>query len=146
MNGQHWRYCGFDPLARAHLIQRYDQGLNSGKLLLQDTGKLLHAGHTVFFAPSLKQFLAIEQEPGQDGENWAVREMTGKTLWKGYAGTVANVEGVDMVVSTFAEPKWTKRGELTALFQCAGSQSRGVVTLVKLRSGDWGWSGDMTCP
>jgi hypothetical protein len=145
MSGVHWRYCGYDAQAKAHLIEMMDDGLFSGDLLLDETGKLVRAGHTVVFAPNGIEFLAVEQEDGVDGENWAVYDTTGKTMWKGYAGTIAKVDGIDTVVSTFERPQWTKQGELTASFVCASSKTHGVVTLTRSPSGNWSWRGHGRC-
>jgi len=145
MGGVHWRYCGYDAQAKAHLIEMTDESLYSGDLLLDETGKQVHAGHAVLFSPNGKEFLAVEQESGVDGEDWAVYDMTGKTMWKGYAGTVAKVDGIDTVVSTFERPQWTKQGELTARFVCASSKIHGVVTLARSPSGNWSWHGHGRC-
>jgi hypothetical protein len=93
----------------------------------------------------MKELLTIEQEIGVDGENWAVLDMTGKTVWKGYAGTTAKVDDGEMVVSRFDHPRWTKQGELTARFVCAASKAHGVVTLARSSSGDWSWRGLGKC-
>jgi hypothetical protein len=52
-------------------------------------------------------------------------------IWQGYAGTVAKVDGVDAVVSTFEHPQWTMQGELTARFVCSSSKKGGVLTLAR---------------
>jgi hypothetical protein len=145
MGGVRWRYCGYNADAKAHLIEMTDESAYSGDLLLGDTGKLLHAGHTVLFSPKRQAFLAIKQEAGVDGENWTVSDMTGKTLWKGYAGTTTKVEGIDMVVSTFERPRWTQQGELTARYVCASSKTDGAVTLAQSSSGSWSWRGHGKC-
>jgi hypothetical protein len=145
MGGLHWRYCGFNAQAKAHLIERTDEGSCSGDLLFDETGNLAHAGHTVLFSPREKEFLAVEQEDGVDGETWTVYAADGKTKWKGYAGTMAKVDGIDTVVSTFDQPGWTKQGELTARFVCASSRVYGLVTLARSASGDWSWRGHATC-
>jgi hypothetical protein len=145
MSGVHWRYCGYDAQAKAHLIEMTDEGLFSGDLLLEETGKLVRAGHTVIFAPNGKEFLAVEQEDGVDGENWTVYDTTGTTMWKGYAGTTAKVGGIDTVVSTFERPQWTTQGQLTANFVCASSKFHGVVTLTRSPFGNWTWRGHGKC-
>jgi hypothetical protein len=146
MGGVHWRYCGYDALAKAHLIELTDESSYSGELLLRENGRRVRAGHTVLFSPNMKEFLAVEQEAGVDGENWAVRDMTGETVWKGYAGTLAKVDGVEMVVSTFERPQWTRQGQLTARFVCASSKAQGTVMLARTPSGAWNWSGHAKCP
>jgi hypothetical protein len=145
MGGLHWRYCGYNAQAKAHLIEMTDESSYSGDLLFDETGKLMRAGHTVLFSPDEKEFLAIEQEDGVDGENWIVYDADGKAKWQGYAGTTAKVDGVDIVVSTFGHPQWTKQGELTARFVCAASKAHGLVTLVRSPSGDWNWRGLGNC-
>lgn len=145
LGGLHWRYCGYNAQAKAHLIEKADEGLYSGELLLDETGKLLPAGHTVLFSPNAKEFLAIEQEDGVDGENWAVYGADGKTMWKGYAGTIAKVDGIDTVVSTFDHPQWTTQGELKARFVCASSKSKGVIRLTRSQSGERKWHGQGIC-
>lgn len=145
LGGLHWRYCGYNAQVKAHLIEMMDEGTYSGDLLFDETGKLVHAGHTVLFSPDEKEFLAIEQEDGVDGQNWTVYDADGKAKWKGYAGTTAKVDGIDSVVSTFDHPQWTKQGELTARFVCASSKAHGVVTLTRLPSGDLSWRGHAKC-
>lgn len=145
MGGLHWRYCGFNAQAKAHLIERRDESSYSGDLLFHETGRLAHAGHTVLFSPGEKEFLAIEQEDGVDGEDWVVYAADGKAKWKGYAGTIAKTDGIDTVVSTLDQPRWTKHGELTARFVCASSKVRGVVRLAQSPSGDWSWRGHAKC-
>lgn len=146
MGGVRWRYCGYDALANVHLIELNDESGYSGDLLWDESGKLVRAGHTVLFSPNRQAFLAIEQEDGVDGENWTVYGITGKPIWKGYAGMIAKVDGVDSVVSTFTDPHWTVHGELTAHFVCASSKANGVVTLARSPSGDWRWRGNGKCP
>lgn len=143
--GLRWRYCGFSAQVQAHLIERLDGSSYSGELLLNESGKLLRAGHTVLFSPDASEFLAIEQEDGVDGENWSVYDANGNAKWKGYAGTIAKVDGIDTVLSTFDHPRWNKHGELTARYVCGSSKSHGVVTLVRSPSGDWSWRGKVTC-
>lgn len=145
MAGLHWRYCGYNSRTRAHLIEKTDAGLFSGKLLLDETGKQVHAGHTVVVSPSGKTFLAIEQESGTDGEEWAVYTISGEKLWKGYAGTTAKVDGIETVRSTLYNPQWTREGELTAHFVCTTSAYRGVIHLVRSSIGDWRWQGHQNC-
>lgn len=145
MGGLHWRYCGFNAQAKAHLIEMTDESAYSGDLLFDETGRLVRAGHTVLFAPGAKEFLAVEQEDGVDGENWVLYAADGKVKWKGYAGTVAKVDGIDTVVSTLNQPGWTKQGELTARFVCASSKVHGVVRLARSPSGEWSWRGHAKC-
>jgi hypothetical protein len=143
--GVTWRYCGYDALAKAHLIEMNDASVYSGDLLWDGTGKLLRAGHTVLFSPDRQTFLAIEQEGGMDGEDWTVYDISGKPIWKGYAGTVAKVDGIDHVASTFIDPHWTQQGTLTARFMCTSVKTHGVVTLVRAPSGHWSWRGHGKC-
>jgi hypothetical protein len=145
LGGTLWRYCGYDALAKVHLIEVSDETAYSGDLLWDETGRLQRAGHTVLFSPNRQAFLAIEQEDGVDGENWTVYANSGKSIWKGYAGMVAKVRGIESVISTFEHPQWTHQGELTANFVCTSSKTNGVVTLVRSSSGKWSWRGHGRC-
>lgn len=145
LGGIVWRYCGYDAAAKAHLIEVNDDSVYSGDLLWDETGTLMRAGHTVLFSPNRQAFLAIEQEDGMDGESWTVYDTGGKRIWKGYAGTMAKVDGVDHVVSTFAHPQWSRQGALTARFECLASKTSGVVTLARSSSGNWSWRGHGKC-
>jgi hypothetical protein len=145
MGGLRWRYCGYNAQAKAQLIERMDKDLYSGDLLFDETGRLMHAGHTVLFSPDEKKFLAIEQEDGVDGENWTVYDTDGKVNWKGYAGVIAKVRGIDGVISMFDHPQWNKQGELTARFVCVDSQVHGVVTLTRSPFGKLSWRGHVKC-
>lgn len=144
MGGLHWRYCGFDPKAKAHLIEMTDNGLFSGDLFFEESGVLLRAGQTVVFAQNQKDFLAIEQEDGVDGANWSVYDGNGKLRWNGYAGTIQKIEGIDGVISTFERPRWNREGRLTARFVCTASPVNGVVTLLPSSNG-WSWHGHKKC-
>lgn len=146
LGGLRWRYCGYDSRTKAHLIERMDEDLYSGDLLFDETGRLMHAGHTVLFSPDDKEFLAIEQEDGVDGENWTVYDVDGKAKWTGYAGTILKVRGIKGVTSTFDHPQWNTQGELTARFVCADSKVHGVVTLTRSPSGKLSWHDHINCP
>jgi hypothetical protein len=143
--GIHWRYCGYDAQAKAHLIQKTDEGLFTGVLLLDETGKVLPAGRIVLFSPDKRKFLSIEQADGMDGENWSVHSDNGKALWQGFAGMIEHVDGIDTVVSTFKSPRWTGSGDLTADFVCASRKKTGLVTLAQSSPGHWSWHGQSTC-
>lgn len=145
IDGTRWQYCGFDKGAKAYLIEMADGILFSGKLLMQESGKQLPAGHTVLFSPTMKTYLAIEQQNGRDGEDWTVRDMAGKTIWTGYAGTLVKDKDADGIASFFEEPAWNERGELTARVACLSGKPGGVVTLVREPSGKWRWRGHGKC-
>lgn len=143
--GVHWRYCGYDAHARAHLIEMIDEGSYSGSLLLEESGQLIPAGHTVWFSPDAREILGIKQDAGVDGETWAVLDRTGQIIWTGYAGIVADVDGVETVVATFELPRWTKQGQLTARSVCTSSKTQETVVLIRSASKGWGWNGHAKC-
>jgi hypothetical protein len=144
LSGLHWRYCGYDANAKAHLIGMSKDSLFSGKLLFEVNGKLIGAGHTVLFSPDRQEFLAIEQEDGMDGELWSIYDTGGKAKWSGFAGTLKRVDGVDSVESTFDHPHWNRQSQLSARFACTASTLSGTVTLTR-NAGNWNWSGKATC-
>lgn len=113
------------------MIEMNKEGLFSGKLLLNDSGLLLDAGHSVYPSPDGKRFLAIRQEDGMDGELWLVSDLTGTELWSGYAGVTAMVKSsastvaaYETVEATYEDPHWSRDGVLQARVVC--NDSRGV--------------------
>ena len=139
------RYCGYDDVAKAHLVELIDDSTRTGELLFADSGRLVRAGHTVVFAPDHRAFLAIEQEAGADGEHWRLVGLDGHALWEGYAGTLAKVDGIETRFSTFDRPRWSARGELTARYACLSGGAHGVVTLARSPAGTWVWRGHGKC-
>jgi hypothetical protein len=152
LSGLHWHYCGYIPAVKAHLVEMDQDDLFSGKLLLNDTGLLLDAGHTVYPSPDGRLFLAIRQEDGMDGELWLVSDLSGRKLWSGYAGTMVMVklpgstgapyEGVE---STYEDPHWSAQGVLQARVVCHNSRgTKGTVTLTQAAN-SWRWQSDIQC-
>ena len=145
LGGLHWLYCGYDPKAQSHLIQRQLEGLFSGQLLREDTGQIVAAGHTVIFSDDRQKLLAIEQENGQDGEQWSVYGEAGKRLWYGYAGTLKQVKGVPNIVSQFEQPRWDTEGNLTAQNVCTYPyEGKNAVMLTQLEK-VWRWRDSANC-
>jgi hypothetical protein len=139
------RYCGYDSGAKAHLVELIDDRTRTGELLFADSGRLVRAGYSVLFAPDRRRFLAAEQDAGADGEHWRLVGGDGKALWEGYAGTLAKVDGIETMVSTFDRPRWNAQGELTARYVCLSGGVDGVVTLVRSPAGAWSWRGHGKC-
>lgn len=144
LSGLHWRYCGYDAEAKAHLIGMSKDSRFSGKLLFEIGGKLIGAGHTVLFSPDRQEFLAVEQEDGMDGELWSIYDTWAKPLWSGYAGTVTKINGVDSVETTFDTPEWNAQSHLSARYACTESTLKGTVAFSK-DSGKWTWLGMSRC-
>lgn len=139
------RYCGYDGVAKAHLVELIDDSTRTGELLFADSGRLVRAGYSVLFAPDRRRFLAFEQEAGADGEHWRLVGVDGKALWEGYAGTLTKVDGIETMVSTFDRPRWNAQGELTARYACLSGGAHGLVTLARSPAGVWGWRGHGKC-
>jgi len=152
LSGLHWRYCTFVQALNAYLIGMSKDGLFSGKLLLDENGRLLDAGHTVYPSPDGTKFLAVEQEDGMDGELWTVSDMTGRKLWSGYAGTKIpqqprgkpDMKPYEAIESNYELPRWTGQGQLQANQVCAAGTLKRVITL-KLKDGAWSWKPSIHC-
>ena len=145
LGGLHWLYCGYDAKAQSHLIQRQLEGLFSGQLLREDNGRVVAAGHTVIFSADRQTFLAIEQENGQDGEQWSVYGEDGKRLWHGYAGTLKQVKGVPNIVSQFEQPRWDVEGNLTAQNVCNYPyEGKNAIVLIQSEK-VWRWRDSANC-
>jgi hypothetical protein len=152
LSGLHWHYCAFVPALKAHLIGMSKDDLFSGKLLLDDSGRVLDAGHTVYPSPDGKKFLAVEQEDGMDGELWTVYDLSGRKLWSGYAGTTIlqrpkgklDTQPYESIESSYESPRWDAQGQLQAEQVCASGNLKGVITL-QLKEGAWSWVSGVHC-
>ncbi|MHA6204925.1 hypothetical protein ACXU4B_10910 [Dyella soli] len=152
LSGLHWYYCGFVPGLKAHLIGMSKDALFSGKLLFDESGRLMDAGHSVYPSPHGTQFLAIEQEDGMDGELWAVYNAAGKKLWSGYAGTLRmeklnagpGSKPYEAVESTYESPHWTAQDQLQATQVCGSGLNKGTINL-EAKGGRWQWGRSLQC-
>ncbi len=145
LGGLHWLYCGYDARAQSHLIQRQFEGLFSGQLLREDTGQAVAAGHTVIFSADRQKYLAIEQENGQNGEQWSVYGDGGKRVWRGYAGTLKQVKGATNIVSQFEQPRWDTDGNLTAQNVCNYPyEGKNPIALIQSEK-VWRWRDSANC-
>ena len=140
--GTTYRYCGFRE--GFHLVEKGEEELFAGILIVHSSGKILPAGHEVFMAPSRSQYLAVVQPHGQDGSTWILYSTTGAVLWKGYAGLIGRPPGYtyDAVLGELVNPHWTSSEELTATFMCKGKPS---VVALKRVTAKWEWSPKLEC-
>ncbi len=130
LSGTRWHYCGYDKSRRIHLLGKSIDSLFTGMLLVEDDGRTLKAGRTVYISPGGEKFLAVEQEDGRDGENWTLYTLTGKKLWTGYAGVTERIPGnsYDSIYAQFVNPIWNDDGSISAQVSCSNS-IKGAVTL-----------------
>jgi len=142
LEGTRWTYCGYDAANRMHLIGKRIDDEFTGVLLSENTGRQRKAGHTVFFAPDGKRFLALEQRNGKDGEDWTLYAITGRKRWSGYAGVIRNGKTVE---AQFVEPYWNKDGTLGAHVSCSSDISNGTVALQATPAGML-WLPVPSCP
>jgi len=141
-----WQYCGYDSVSKIHLVSKVEGDLFSGVIVFEADGKTLNAGHTVIVSPDKKQFLAVEQEDGKDGEDWTLYTITGKKLWSGYAGILYRIPGnnYDSVFAQFVNPEWDKDLNLTAQADCSDKKPKEKVIL-KNSGFDWNWTPKPHC-
>lgn len=146
LSGEHWRYCGYNERAGMHLIGIQKEGLFSGKLLIEKTGQILDAGHTIILSPDGQMFLSIEQQDGVDGEDWALYDTTGKKLWGGYAGVLHRLPGntYDSVCAQFENPHFSRQFSIEAKVACGKCSLGGTVTL-RNSNGEWSWKPQVKC-
>ena len=146
LSGTRWTYCGYDVENKFHLIGKSDEALFTGIVILEQTGKILKAGHTVLISPDKRKYLAIEQEDGMDGENWTLFDINGKKIWAGYAGIVKRYPGnnYDSVYAQFENPDWDQDSNIRAEATCGGAKVKGAVVL-KLKGKLWAWEPTPKC-
>ncbi len=128
LGGRHWFYCGYDAILKVHLIGKTEDALFSGVILRHSDGRIFAAGHTVLFSPDHKKFLAIRQQNGRDGEDWAIYQLYGRKLWAGYAGILSvPVKGdYERVVAEFLNPVWRDENVVEADMSCEDQIKRRV--------------------
>lgn len=146
LSGEHWIYCGYNENAGMHLIGVQIEGLFSGKLLLEKTGQILDAGHTIILSPDRQLFFSIEQQDGMDGENWALYDTKGKKLWGGYAGVLDRLpgNGYDSVCAQFENPHFSSNMTVEAQLSCESCSPGRSVTLQR-SNGEWMWDPLVRC-
>ncbi|MFZ6678973.1 hypothetical protein [Undibacterium sp. Tian12W] len=128
LGGKHWFYCGYDANLKVHLIGKTEDALSSGVILRHSDGRIFPAGHTVLFSSDQKKFLAIRQQNGLDGEDWAIYQLYGKKLWAGYAGvlSVSAKDDYARVVAEFLNPAWRSNNVLEADLSCEDQIKRKI--------------------
>ena len=121
LGGTHWFYCGYNAAQNLHLIGQTVDSLFSGVILRHSDGKTFKAGHTILMSPQRTKFLAIEQQNGLDGEDWAVYKLHGKKMWRGYAGILSKPKKNEYatVMAEFVNPAWRDENVLEADLSCA---------------------------
>lgn len=153
---EHYFYCGYNPLARLHLVRKDTVDLFTGLLINDHTGQIIPAGYTVIFSPDLSRFLAIRQPEDTEGEVWVISNFDGTPLWEGRAGMTA--EGDDSedadLIAELDNPYWLPSGELQATHTCLGTDDikSTRVTLKRVRipgkpkGATYQWLPKVSCP
>jgi len=146
LSGTRWAYCGYDAEHKFHLIAKSVESLFTGIIILEETGKILDAGHTVLVSPDKSKYLAVEQEDGLDGENWKLFDFSGKKIWGGYAGIIRRYPGndFDSVYAQYENPVWDQESNLKADVTCGSGNTAGGVVL-KLKNKGWEWEPIPSC-
>ncbi|WP_152601734.1 hypothetical protein [Burkholderia paludis] len=130
-----YTFCG--SLGGYSLIGWDDGDEFTGKLIDERTGRILPAGQEVIFSPDGRAYLAIGQEDGLDGEDWAVRYANdGRVSWQGHSFIVSGNVGA-APLHELSNPRWGESGKLEAEASCRDSPNA-VVGLIKTQ-GRWSW-------
>ncbi|WP_423380306.1 hypothetical protein [Burkholderia sp. LMG 32019] len=125
------------------LIAWDDGGEFTGKLIDERTGRILPAGREVIFSPDGRAYLAIWQEDGLDGDDWAVRYADdGRVSWQGYS-FIASRDIDNTPLHELSNPKWTASGKLTAEASCRDTPNA-LVGLIKVQE-RWSWHVPTSC-
>jgi len=145
--GLHWQYCGYNENVKAHLIVSQADEMHSGSLLFDVSGKVIKAGSSVVLSPNQRNFLAIEQEAGSDGQNWTLYETSGKILWEGFSTIEVprkpNAAHTWEAV-TIDNPSLSDDLQISVHMSCWQSKKEGNITLKKV-GGKWEWLPKIEC-
>jgi hypothetical protein len=138
LDGVEWEYCDYDPRLRLYFLKKRDEGLFTGVLLNEVTGKVLEAGEHVVISPDGARFFASQQPDGMDGKRWFIFKMDGTIEWQG-----------DSDMDRRYDPSWTSQGQLQAKYNCTlGGVPRDAPwkrVSLKKTDGKWNWSPPIKC-
>lgn len=163
--GEHYAYCGYNPLARMHLVGK-DGGNRFTGLLINDlNGQIVEAGYTVLLSPDLSRFFAVREENDVHGEVWVIATFDGKKLWEGHSSILAAEpplpsqaasEDEDQrpnIIAELDDPHWLPSGELEATQTCTAAPAEALPTKVILKrvktpsgSSHYQWVPKVLCP
>jgi hypothetical protein len=147
LEGLSWEYCGYNEIVKAHLIFRHDKEWYTGSLLFEESGKVINAGSTVIFSPNKRNFIAIEQRDGADGENWTLFDTTGHKCWEGFSTIEVPRKPTDTFTweaATIENPTLSDDLQISAHMFCWQSKKNGNVTLKKIGD-EWEWLPKIEC-
>jgi len=148
LDGTAYRYCGFNPTVGMHLIHKAADGVFTGVLLDDATGRILPAGQEVLFAPDRTKYFATVQPDGLDGQEWYLYARDGSLIWRGESGITDHHPSAkyDYFIATLDQPRWSNAGALQSTLLCAiGPPGRSAtVTLTRGKSG-WRWLPHVVC-
>jgi len=136
-----WTYCGYMPTLKAHLVGRQEGDLFSGKLLLEDNGRLIDAGQAVFPSPDGERFLAAEQSNGAELQQWTVADLAGGRFWSGDSGVIKD----GSILITYDNPRWTSDGVLQADATCTNASATKGQAAFTIKDGSGRWETDLQC-
>jgi len=139
LDGISWAYCGYNPALKLHLIRKADNGLFTGVLLDDTTGRLLPGGLAVLFSPDYSLYLAYEQPDGQDGETLKLYKRNGVMLWKGY-DFIVSPDGKSVIVDAenMRNMRWDSQNRPQATLYLEGGRTA-TVTLMRDGKGKLDW-------
>jgi hypothetical protein len=139
LDGISWAYCGYDPALKLHLIRKVDNGLFTGVLLDDNTGRLLPGGLAILFSPDHSLYLAYEQPDGQDGETLKLYKRNGVMLWKGN-DFIVSPDGKSVIVDSenMRDMRWDKQNRPQATLYLEGGSTT-TVTLMQDSKGKLDW-------
>jgi hypothetical protein len=139
LDGISWAYCGYNPVLKIHLIRKADNGLFTGVLLDDNTGRLLPGGFAILFSPDQSLYLAYEQPDGQDGETLKLYQRNGLMLWKGY-DFIVSPDGKSVIVDAedMRNMRWDNQDRPQATLYLRGGRTT-TVTLMPDTKGKLDW-------
>jgi hypothetical protein len=144
LSGRAWHYCTYNAQTQQHLIRVEDEGMSSGNLLNERTGKIIEAGQNVRVSPDLSLYFSSQQPSGFDGEEWKIFNAEGKVLWQG----LSIVEDKHSITAEYNKPHWNNANKLQALHLCTINNpllKTTLVTLEKIKN-SYQWLPPIKCP
>lgn len=128
-----------------YIVSLNTEGLFTGVLVRDKTGKILPGGQTVMLSPDRSEYFISQQPDGLDGAEWMIYSMDGKRLWSGYSFTTRR-KTTELIGDYLLEnPSWGKNNTIKADVVCASNveMKKWVATL---NPADSSWQPLLACP
>lgn len=127
------------------LLAHAVDGVFTGKLINEATGKVTPAGLSVLFSPDRRAYFADEQPDGLDGQVWSIHAIDGRSSWSGFS-YIPHPENPGLMTAYLSAQAWEPSGRFGARAQCVLSRTTEWNVTLTSNNGKWDWRPKRACP